>query len=202
MFGGTFDPIHFGHLAVARSIETTLQLKKVIFVPAGQPWLKSDVLVTPVGDRVAMVRLAIARRKSFELSTVEADRPGPSYTVDTIDMLREQMGNDVDIFFLLGSDALSDIPRWKEPRRLVQLCQLVAFKRPGVRLPAMETLEKAVPGISQRVLFVDVPQIDITATEIRRRVGEGRSIRRQVPRAVERYIVERGLYGAAPRVVT
>jgi nicotinate-nucleotide adenylyltransferase len=197
VFGGTFDPIHLGHLAAARSIQSTLGLAKVIFVPAGQPWLKADMPVSPVRDRVEMVRLAVARRKTFELSTIEADRPGPSFTVDTMEVLQRQLGTDLDLFLLLGSDALEDLPKWKEPQRLIHLCQMVAFARPGHRLPAMESLEAAIPGVSLRVLLVEVPQVNIRATEIRRRIAEGRSIRRLVPQPVEGYILEHGLYRGA-----
>ncbi len=199
VFGGTFDPIHLGHLAVARSIQSTLSLDKVVFVPAGQPWMKAGTPVSPVKDRVEMVRLAVARRKAFELSTMEADRPGPSYAVDTMDALRRLLRRGSDLFFLLGSDALKDVAKWKEPQRLIRLCQLVAFARPGCGLPVMEDLEAAVPGISRRVVFVEVPQVDVRATAIRQRIAGGRSIERLVPRAVERYILEHGLYGAAPR---
>lgn len=197
VFGGTFDPIHMGHLVVARYIHTKLKLEKTIFVPAGQPWMKADTPVSPVGNRVHMVRLAVARRKGFELSTVEADTPGPSYTVDTIQKLRRQLGSGAELFFLLGSDALRDIGKWREPERLIRLCQLVAFARPGARLPKAGVLDAAVPGISRRVIFVEVPQVDIRATDIRRRVAEERSIRRLVPLAVERYILESGLYGVS-----
>lgn len=197
VFGGTFDPIHLGHLAVARSVLSALNLDKVIFVPAGQPWLKAGTPVSPVEDRVEMVRLAIARRKAFELSTIEADRPGPSYAVDTMEALQRRSGGGSVLFFLLGSDALIDIAKWKEPQRLIRLCQLAAFARPGCGLLDMEPLEAAVPGISQRLVFVEVPQVDIRATDIRRRLSEGRSIGRLVPQAVERYILEHGLFGGA-----
>jgi len=202
VFGGTFDPIHLGHLAVARSIQSSLGLDNVVFVPAGQPWLKADTPVSRVEDRVQMLRLALARRRALELSTIEADRPGPSYTVDTMETLQRQLGSDADYFFLLGSDALMDIAKWKEPQRLIQLCQLVAFARPGFGLPTMEALEAAVPGISMRVVFAEVPQVNIRATDIRRRIVEGRSIQRLVPRAVERYILEHGLYEAGSRRAT
>jgi nicotinate-nucleotide adenylyltransferase len=202
VFGGTFDPIHLGHLAAARSIRTTLKLDKVIFVPAGQPWMKAGTPVSPVKDRVEMVRLAVARRKGFELSTIEADRLGPSYSVDTVEALLRQLGSGSDLFFLLGSDALLDVPKWKGPHHLIQLCQLVAFARPGFGLPVMGGLEAAVPGVSQRVVFVEVPQRDVRATDIRQRIAEGRSIQRLVPRSVERYILEHGLYRAALRRTT
>ena len=202
IFGGTFDPIHLGHLAVARAIQSSLGLDNVVFVPAGQPWLKADTPVSRVKDRVQMLRLALARRRALELSTIEADRPGPSYTVDTMETLQRQLGSDADYFFLLGSDALMDIAKWKEPQRLIQLCQLVAFARPGFGLPTMEALEVAVPGISMRVVFAEVPQVNIRATDIRRRIAEGRCIQRLVPRAVERYILEHGLYEAGSRRAT
>ena len=184
---------------MARSIQSSLGLDNVTFVPAGQPWLKADTPVSHVKDRVQMLRLALARRRAFELSTIEADRPGPSYTVDTMEALQRQLGSDADLFFLLGSDALMDIAKWKEPQRLIQLCQLVAFARPGFGLPTMEALEAAVPGISLRVVFAEVPQVNIRATDIRCRIAEGRSIQRRVPRAVERYILEHGLYEAGSR---
>jgi nicotinate-nucleotide adenylyltransferase len=202
VFGGTFDPIHLGHLAAAQSIRTTLKLDKVIFVPAGQPWMKAGTPVSPVKDRVEMVRLAVARRKGFEHSTIEADRSGPSYAVETMETLRRELGSGSDLFFLLGSDALMDIAKWREPQRLIRLCQLVAFARPGFGLPVMEDLEAEVPGVSQRVIFVEVPQRDVRATAIRQRIAEGRSIQRLVPRAVERYILEHGLYGAVLRRTT
>ena len=199
VFGGTFDPIHFGHLTVARSVQSTLDLAKVVFVPAGQPWLKAEMLVSPATDRVEMVRLAIRRQKAFELCTIEADKPGPSYTVDTVETLQKQSGPEAELFFLLGSDALVDLPKWKEPQRLVQLCRLAAFARPGWKLPDLRALEKTVPGVADRAVFVEVPQVDISATEIRRRRGEGRPIRRMVPRAVEEYILRHRLYESGNR---
>ena len=194
VFGGTFDPIHLGHLRVARSVRFTLGLDRMLLVPAGQPWLKAGTPVSAVADRVEMVRLAIGRRKDLELSTIEAERPGPSYAVDTMEALLGPAPAGPDLYFLLGGDALADIARWKDPRRLIRLCRLVAFARPGGRLPDVQALEAAVPGISQRVVLVEVPQVDVRATEIRCRVAQGRSIRGLVPRAVERYILERGLY--------
>ncbi len=199
VFGGTFDPIHFGHLTVARSVQSTLGLARVVFVPAGQPWLKAGMEVSPTKDRLEMVRLAIRRRKTFELSTIEADKPGPSYTVDTMETLQRQSGLEAELIFLLGSDALVDLPKWKEPQRLVRLYRLAAFARPGWKLPDLKALEEAVPGVADRVIFVEVPQVDISATEIRRRRAEGRSIRRMVPRAVEEYILQHRLYESGDR---
>ena len=197
VFGGTFDPIHLGHLAVAEEVRIRLRLARLLFVPAGQPWLKADHSISPVNHRVEMVRLAIANNPHFELSTIEVDKPGPSYTVDTINSLRHQLGAAARLFFLLGSDALFELPQWKEPWQLVQLCHLVAFTRPGSDLPSLSWLESVIPGISQHITFLEVPQIDISATEIRRRVPQGVSIGYLVPEAVERYILEQGLYTRA-----
>jgi len=200
VFGGTFDPIHLGHLAVAEEVRTSLGLAEVLFVPAGQPWLKvdktlrADRSISAAQHRVQMVKLAIAGHPHFKLSTCEVDRPGPSYAVDTIDILQQQLGTEARLFFLLGSDALSELPQWKEPSRLIQICRLVAFTRPRFALPSLESLESAIPGLSQHVTFVEVPQIDISATQIRNRVSRGASIHGLVPQAVERYILEQGLY--------
>jgi nicotinate-nucleotide adenylyltransferase len=206
VLGGTFDPIHLGHLAAAEEVRAKLGLVEVLFVPAGHPWLKVDKSTRPLGTlradrsispakhRVEMVKLAIAGYPHFKLSTCEVDRPGPSYAVDTIGILQQQLGTEARLFFLLGSDALSELPQWKEPSRLIQICHLVAFTRPGFALPPLESLESAIPGLSQHVTFVEVPQVDISATQIRNRVSRGASIHGLVPQAVERYILEQGLY--------
>lgn len=194
VFGGTFDPIHFGHLIVSEEVRAKLALEEVLFIPAGQPWLKANRPVSSARDRVEMVRLAIADNPHFQLSTTEVDRPGPSYAVDTIDELRQRLGSEAKLFFLLGSDALDELPQWKEPRRLIQLCRLVVFTRPGFSLPPMEPLESAIPGLAKNSVSVQVPQVDISATDIRRRVAQGASIRQFVPLTVEKYILQQGLY--------
>ena len=194
VFGGTFDPIHLGHLTIAEEVRIELGLAQVLFVPAGQPWLKADRSITPAAHRLEMLSLAITGNPHFAISTIEVDRSGPSYTVDTIAALKRHLGEEVKLFFLLGSDALAELPQWKEPSCLVQMCQLVAFSRPGVALSSLEWLESAIPGISQCISFVEVPQIDISATQIRNRVAQGASIRQLVPQAVERYILEQRLY--------
>ena len=141
-----------------------------------------------------MVRLAIGSNCEFEVSPIEVERPGASYSVDTIEALRKQLGTKVKLFFLLGSDALSEFPQWKEPSRLIQMCQLVAFSRPSSTRPSLSSLESAIPGISSHVTLIEVPQIDISSTQIRARVAQGLSIRYLVPETVERYIKEHGLY--------
>jgi nicotinate-nucleotide adenylyltransferase len=194
VFGGTFDPIHFGHLTVAEEVRVKLGIDRLLFVPAGQPWLKADRPITPAEHRVEMLSLAIADNPRFTISTIEVDRPGPSYIVDTIADLRRYLVDEVKIYFLLGSDALAELPLWKEPSRLVQMCQLVAFNRPGVPPASIELLESAIPGISQHISFVEVSSIDISATRIREAMAQGVSLGKLVPQAVERYILEQKLY--------
>jgi nicotinate-nucleotide adenylyltransferase len=194
VFGGTFDPIHLGHLGAAEATRHELRLGRVIFVPAGQPWLKAGIPVSPARHRLEMVRLALAAERHYELSTMEIDRTGPSYTVDTMRTLRRELGTNAELVLLIGSDALIDFPRWKEPARLIEICRLAAFARPDVAMPSLDDLELALPGICERITFVEIPQFNVSATEIRRLVTRGASIRHLVPRAVERYIVKHGLY--------
>ena len=194
VFGGTFDPVHHGHLIVAEEARTELSLSEVLFVPAGQPWLKARRSVSPARHRMEMLRLAISENRHFRLSSTEVDRPGPSYTVDTVEELRRQVGNEARLFFLMGSDALAELPQWKEPRRLMELCRLAAFARPGRSLPSTGTLESTLPGLSRNLVLLEVSQIDISSTEIRRSAAEGLSLYGLVPPAVENYILEHGLY--------
>jgi len=194
ILGGVFDPIHKGHLLVAEAAKDRLNLGVVLFVPAGQPWLKTNSSILDAEHRVQMVRLAIADKPYFKLSTMEIERDGPSYTVDTITGLRGQLGAEEEIFFILGWDNLAELPRWREPSRLIEMCHLVAVPRPGYPRPVLKALERAVPGLSQRVLLMDEPNIDISASEIRDRVAQGLSINHLVPAPVERYIKEHKLY--------
>jgi nicotinate-nucleotide adenylyltransferase len=193
VFGGTFDPIHTGHLIVAEEARVRLQLSAVLFVPAGQPWLKIDHVITPPLDRVEMVRRSIAQNPYFRLSTVEVDRHGPSYTVDTIANLRDELGTQ-SFFFILGWDSLAGLPLWKQPGRLVQLCQLVVVPRLGLKLPDLSSLASSVPGLEDRVTRLDAPIIGVSSSEIRERVAQGLSIRYLVPDGVAEYIAERRLY--------
>lgn len=194
VLGGTFDPIHLGHLMMAEEAKQRLALARVIFVPAGQPWLKVDRAVAPATHRVEMVRRAIAGQADFELSTTEVDRPGPSYTVDTVDVLERQLGTEASFFLLLGWDSLAELPQWKEPAKLVQLCRLVAIPRPDCSPPGLEALESSIPGIARSMVFLDVPPVDISSSDIRKRVAQGLSFRHLVPEEVAKYIEEQGLY--------
>ena len=194
VMGGTFDPIHIGHLAIAEEARTQVNLAEVLFVPAELPWLKTDRPIWAVEHRVEMVRLAIADKPYFKLSTVEIERDGPSYTVDTIADLQGQIGAEDELFLILGWDSLVELPEWHEPSRLITMCRLVVAPRPGCPPPKLKSLEKSIPGISQRVLLMDKPNIDISASLIRERVARGLSIHHLVPEPVNIYIKEHGLY--------
>ena len=192
VLGGTFDPIHIGHLIIAEEARTRLGLAEVLFVPAGQPWLKQDRDVTSALHRVEIVRRGIADNPDFKLSTLEVDRSGPSYTVDTLEALQDQLSSETSLFFILGRDTLAEVPLWKEPRKVIQLCRLVVPPRLGSR--DLRHLEEAIPGLLERVIQLDMPVIGISSSEIRQRVARGLSIRYLVPPEVEEYVTEQRIY--------
>ncbi len=194
VLGGTFDPIHLGHLVVAEEVRARLDLAEILFVPAGQPWLKVNSPILAAEHRVQMVRLALGGKPYFKLSTMEIERAGPSYTIDTLAELKGQLGAEDKLFFILGWDNLAQLPQWQEPWRLVKLCRLVAVPRVGYPVPDLDSLEAIIPGLSQATTLFDTPRIDITASVIRNRVAQGLSIRHLVPEPVEKYIREHGLY--------
>ena len=195
VLGGTFDPPHVGHLLLAEEARTRLQLERVLFVPAGDPWRKAGQDVTPVEHRLAMVRLLLGSDPYFEVSTLEVERQGPSYTVDTLGALHQQYGPELELYFILGEDALDDLPNWKEPARLVSLARLAVAPRPPERGRARVGLEAAVPGLSRRVVPLPMPTIDISSTALREWARAGLSLRYLVPLSVEEYIRRHGLYG-------
>jgi nicotinate-nucleotide adenylyltransferase len=194
VLGGTFDPIHSGHLIIAEEARIRLKLAKILFVPAGQPWLKTGRAIAAVSHRVEMVKLALVGNPYFELSTIEVDQAEPSYTVDTLAILRRQLGTEAKIFFILGWDSLAELPQWKEPAKLIQFCKLVAVTRTGFSTPDLKAMEASVPGVTRSVVWLDMPPIDISSTDIRKRVALGLSIHGLVPNEVERYIKEQELY--------
>ena len=194
ILGGTFDPIHTGHLILAEEARVQLRLNEVVFIPAGQSWLKAGRNITPVFHRVEMVRRAIADKPYFELCTLEVEGSGPSYTVDTLMALRELRGAEADFFLILGHDILADLPLWKEPNRLIQICHLVVAPRlsPSTDLDA---LEESIPGIKNNIIELDMPVIEISSSAIRQCLAKGLSISHLVPERVEKYIAEQKLYG-------
>ena len=178
---------------VAEVVRTRLSPAEVILVPAGNPWLKSEQSIAPAEDRLAMVCLAAAEM-GLQVSTIEIERPGPSYTIDTLRELKASLQPQGELYFILGWDNLLDIARWREPDEIIKIAKLVAVPRVGSRVPSADALEKCLPGLSQRVVLLDKPEIDISATIIRERVGLGLSIDDLVPEAVAQYIREHSLY--------
>ena len=194
IMGGTFDPIHVGHLIVAEEVVSALELDKVIFIPAGEPWMKADRQITGAPHRVEMVRLAIESNPFFQLSTIEIEHPGWTYTVDTLEQLSRDFDNETRLFLLIGWDGLKSMPKWKAPYRISKMATLVTFPRLGVPEPDISVLEESMPALSERMVKLDRPYIGISSTDIRARLAEGKSVRYLLPAEVERYIVAKGLY--------
>lgn len=195
LMGGTFDPIHYGHLVVAEEVHSRLDLAETVFIPTGQPPHKQEERVTAPQHRLTMLELAIASNPHFSISRVELDRPGPSYTVETLRLLREQWGRYTALYFIIGWDSLEELVTWYNPEGILeQLTYLVAVHRPGHQGVPGKRIEQQLPGIKQRLLTMPAPQLDISATDLRSRVAEGRPIKYQTPEAVERYIAQHGLY--------
>jgi nicotinate-nucleotide adenylyltransferase len=194
LLGGTFDPIHVGHLLVAESVQKHLELGSVVFIPAGRPWLKADKQVSESEHRFAMAQLAVQASPRFSVSRIEIDRPGPTYTVDTLEQMRREMAPEVELYLILGMDSLRELARWHRPERLFALCTLVGVSRPGYDDIVPAWLDEIVDGASEAVTLVRGPLAGISGTEIRRRVSEGEPLESWVPKPVEDYIMEHGLY--------
>lgn len=201
LLGGTFDPVHIGHLAIADEVREALGLERVLFVPAGEPPHKPGRPISPREDRARMVALAIADESRFQMSRIELDRPGPSFAVDTLEALHAEAraaGRVADFTFILSAEAVADLPSWREPRRLLSLCRLAVVPRAGrPRLPA-GWAGRRFPGLEGRFVFLDGPDLAVSASEIRERVRLGRSIRYLVPDAVIAYIGDHHLYADPP----
>ena len=196
VLGGTFDPPHLGHLILAQEAHQALGLAQVLFVPAGEPWRKAGRELSPREHRLAMTRLAVTGNPLFAASTIEVDRPGPSYTADTLAELRAQFGPQAEFFFIMGADSLADFPHWHEPLRILGLARLAVAERPAL---ADAGFEEGLPeGLAQAlrrcVVWLPMPLVAISASAVRERVRQGLSIRYWVPEAVEEYIRRHGLY--------
>jgi nicotinate-nucleotide adenylyltransferase len=196
ILGGTFDPPHYGHLALAENARAQLELDRVLFVLAGQPPHKPDCPITPVHHRAAMLKAAIADNPAFVISRVDVDRPGPHYSVDMLALLRREYP-DADLFFLMGGDSLAQFLTWRDPSGIVQRACLAVMRRPGLT-PDLEQLERAIPGIQERLAWLDTPYLDTASSDLRRRVREGLPLRYLVPPAVEDYVHEHRLYARCP----
>jgi nicotinate-nucleotide adenylyltransferase len=195
IMGGSFDPIHIAHLIMAETVRETLSLDLVLFLPAGTQPLKQDRATTPAEQRAAMVELAINDNPAFALSRLDIDRPGPSYTADSLEQLRNEWGGleETAMWFIIGSDSLLSFLKWREPERIIAQMRLAVVRRPAFTAD-LAPIETRLPGFTSALDWVNAPLLEISGTEIRRRVAEGLSIRYHVPEVVREYIYAHDLY--------
>ena len=191
VFGGTFDPVHVGHLIMAQEALLRLRLDRLLFVPAARPVHKRSRAIAPVEHRVAMLRLAVRGEPRFGVSTLEADRDGASFTVDTLEALAQ--GGARSLFFVMGQDSLDDFRTWRDPERIARLARLVVLPRGDGGRPAVAA------ALRGRVSFLTPPRIGISSSEIRRRLKRGLPVRYWMPEAALDYAMRNGLYGIRPR---
>jgi nicotinate-nucleotide adenylyltransferase len=198
VLGGTFDPPHLGHLILAQEACQALSLAQVLFVPAGEPWRKVGRELSPREQRLAMVGKAVSGNPAFAVSTAEVDRPGPSYTGETIAELRQQFGAETELFVIMGADSLADFPHWHQPLRILELARLAVAERSPLGNEALEEAlsEELAESLRERVVWLSMPLIAISASAVRERVRQGLPIRYWVPEAVEDHIRRLRLYAA------
>ena len=196
IMGGTFDPIHIGHLACAEQAREAFELAAVVFIPAGNPVFKKDRAVTPAGMRLAMCRLAVASNPAFDVSAVEVERGGDTYTVDTLRQLRAHYPGNVELFFITGADAVYHILQWRESAAIADLARLIAVTRPGYALSEERRALIAERG-SFSIDHLEVTALAISSSHLRKRVAAGRSIRYLTMQSVFDYVREHGLYRSA-----
>jgi nicotinate-nucleotide adenylyltransferase len=194
VFGGTFDPPHLGHLAAAQEALEVCGLKRVLFVPSERNPLKLDDQISPTEHRLAMTKLAIEGNPAYVLSYADVGGDGPSFTVDLLERLQQEVGSGTDLAFVSGMDVLHELHRWREPLRVLELARLIVIARPGEEQIRPEAVDERLPGASRRITVVETPGVAISSTELRQRVAEGRSLRYLVPDSVAGYIAEHGLY--------
>lgn len=198
IYGGTFDPIHMGHLAIAEEVRWALRLDQLHLVPAArQPFKEAGHHASP-DQRLEMVRRACATNPAFLPSAIEIHRPPPSFTIETITQLRAQLGPDPEIFFILGADAARDLPQWRRSDEIIRLARLAIVGRPGYQID-LAALDRSLPGAAERSTALEGPMLDISSTDLRRRLAEGRPVRYQIPDPVLAYILAEGLYRREPR---
>ncbi len=186
IFGGTFDPVHIGHLVVAERVAEAEQLARVLFLPAGRPPHKQGRTFAPAADRLAMVERAVAGNPRFAVSAIELESDGPSFTIDTVRRLKAEGASHLAL--ILGADSLVELGTWRRPEALLGECRVIVVERPGFDLAG------ALPAFRQSAHMIDAPRLDISSSDIRARVRAGLSIRYLVPEAVREYIAEHGLY--------
>ena len=196
ILGGTFDPPHLGHLLIAETARAALELELVLFVPAGEPWLKVGQRITPALHRLRMVELAVADNSHFRACDCEVRRRGATYTVDTLRELLQLYADGTEFYFIVGSDVLGEFRRWKEPEAILKLCSLAVIDRPGAPADGVAALKRRFPEAAAAGAVVSVagPRVDFSASELRKILAAGQSARYQISDAVAQYIVENDLY--------
>ena len=194
IMGGTFDPIHMGHLVMAEAVRMDYDLAKVIFIPTGTSPHKQGMTVTPALDRYIMTMMATYSNPYFFVSPIERDRPGPSFTIDTVRALIAEYGDGTEFYFLTGTDTVLELHTWNNIDELLELCHFVAASRPGQTASIAEEIKRLGPKAKGRVHRLTTPELEISSTDIRERVRLGKSIRYFVPENVENYIHKEGLY--------
>jgi nicotinate-nucleotide adenylyltransferase len=208
LFGGTFNPIHFGHLRAAEEVAEILRLERLLFIPAARPPHKDTTAVTPFAVRLAMTRLAVAGHPLFEVSDIENQRLEKSYSIETLRLFRQQFGSETEIFFIIGLDAMLEIDTWREYRKIFTLCHFFVLDRPGYDHRELENILRQkvdcdyladdrvfLHPSGNRIYFRPITRLDISSTHIRTLAGQGLSLRFLLPEAVRRYILENKLYG-------
>ena len=195
IMGGTFDPIHYGHLVLAETVRDDFGLDRIIFLPSGDPPHKKHEPVTPAASRLEMVRLAVEGNPGFEVSPMEVERKGYSYTYDTMKAMNALYPDNHQFFFITGADAILEILAWKEVDRLSGLCSFIAATRPGTEIGKLSAFLDSLPeSLRSRIHLTQVPPLEISSTGIRKRIRENKSITYLLPPAVEEYIRKEGLY--------
>ncbi len=195
IMGGTFDPIHVGHLVIAEEIRCKFKLDKVIFIPAGNPPHKDNSKITSGDHRYQMTLLATISNPYFDVSSIELDRKGITYTIDTIKELKKCCKDSAEFYFITGADSLLELSTWKEVDQLLNMCKFVAATRPGFQMSKIETKVKELESkYSKAIYTVSVPALQISSTDIRNRIKEGTTVKYLLPESVESYIIKHKLY--------
>ena len=196
ILGGTFDPVHIGHLVLAEEALSKLKLDQIWFIPTGKPWLKESLEITDGFTRLEMVKIATKSNPRFVASSIEIDRSGPTYTIDTLRYLKDKLGTETSIYFILGLDTLASFHKWNRPEEILDLCEFVVSNRPGFGNTKIldEQLER-FESIGSITTLLNIPMLDISGTNLREMIRQGLSIKYRVPDGVEEYIYSNGLYG-------